>query len=404
MKQKSRWMRRFLAIVLTLVMVIGCGVWDIPVYAKGVKADKTSVVIPAGGSDTVTISYGSGAHSFRYSMSPSGIITANPSFGTDSLSVSIKGIKPGNTELVFTIGSDSVTIKVTVTGNQVKKRTKSQIRSFIKKSKVTTRTTTKYSKRPSTSAPYEAGSLSKATKQSAVKMLNNIRYIAGLNSNVKINESYCKLAQAATLANAANHALSHYPSKPAGMSESLYSLCAKGASSSNLAWGYGNLNSALLDGWMDDGDAGNIDRVGHRRWVLNPSMKKVGFGQTDTFTAMYAFDSGRKGKETNIFWPAQTMPLEYFGDRIPWSVSTGQVLSESKIKVVMTRKSDKHKWTFSSTSKSGYFHVDNAGYGLPGCIIFRPDGISYKDGDVFHIEITGVPNGDIAYDVTFFKL
>ena len=45
-----------------------------------------------------------------------------------------------------------------------------------------------------------------------------------------------------------------------------------GTSSSNLGQGYRNLSTAITDGWIDDGDTSNIDRIGHRRWCLDPRM------------------------------------------------------------------------------------------------------------------------------------
>ena len=168
--------------------------------------------------------------------------------------------------------------------------------------------------------------------------------------------------------------------------------------------GYGSLNQAIVKGWMSDDDSGNIDRVGHRRWILNPEMGKTGFGMVGSYSAMYCFDRSGTGHQMNIFWPAQNMPLEYFADNDPWSVSTGRQLDKSKIKVTLTRIADKKTWTFSSKSnKSGYFNVNNDGYGLEGCIIFRPNNIKYKPKDQFKVKISGLPDGNLEYDVTFFK-
>ena len=65
------------------------------------------------------------------------------------------------------------------------------------------------------SGDYSAGKLSDETLDSAVKMLNCVRYIAGISYNVKVTDSYNSLAQTATLVNYVNNRLSHYPAKPA---------------------------------------------------------------------------------------------------------------------------------------------------------------------------------------------
>src|SRR5438045_1192356 len=78
--------------------------------------------------------------------------------------------------------------------------------------------------------------------------------------------------------------LDHDPRNP-GLPEDQYQLARKAAGSSNLGWfGKGQSDSLALsvDMFMDDSDETNIDRVGHRRWCLNPAMKKVGFGQADS--------------------------------------------------------------------------------------------------------------------------
>ncbi|MCR5792449.1 MAG: CAP domain-containing protein [Lachnospiraceae bacterium] len=342
-----------------------------------------------------------------WSIDSTGIVKAE--FAGDDSSLKLKALSVGTTHITIKISdfanhTFSSKLTVTVTGTKVKKRTKKQIRAFIKKSKVTTKAKVSYKKKPKASYPYKAGELSAKTQKSALKMMNNIRYIAGLDANVKLDSKYTKLAQAASLVNAANNELSHFPGKPSKMSESLYETGYEGAGSSNIAMGFDNLNDALVNGWMSDGDSYNIDRVGHRRWVLNPPLAKVGFGAVNRYMAMYAFDQSGKGTQSMVYWPAQTMPLAYFDNNDPWSVSTGQILDKKKIKVTMTRLSDKKKWTFSAKSKSGYFNVDNANYGQTGCIIFRPKNIKYKSGNKFKVKITGIPTGTVTYTVTFFKL
>ena len=86
-----------------------------------------------------------------------------------------------------------------------------------------------YSTQPSTVAPYKLGALSDKTENDALKMLNWVRFIAGIPSNVTLNKSYSELAQGAALGCAANNKLTHFPAQPSGMSDELYKLCAEGA-------------------------------------------------------------------------------------------------------------------------------------------------------------------------------
>ena len=171
------------------------------------------------------------------------------------------------------------------------------------------------------------------------------------------------------------------------------------------------MNWTIVDSWMEDGDDYNIDRVGHRRWLINPKMKYTGFGAVSgnrgTYSAVYAFDTkNSKAAEYGVAWPAQNMPVEYFGAGFPWSVSMGSTVDISSVKVKLTRESDNKTWNFSSSEADGYFNVNNDGYGQKGCIIFRPDtDEDYEAGDVYNVSITGLGDGkDVSYSVNFFEL
>lgn len=133
------------------------------------------------------------------------------------------------------------------------------------------------------------GKLSGGYLNNAINSLNCMRYIAGLNE-VTLDENYCQLAQAASYVDCALGELTHQPSQPEGVPDDIYEMGLEGASSSNIAMGYGNLARSVVYGYMEDSDSRNIDRVGHRRWCLNPNMEKTGFGQVGSYSAMYAFD------------------------------------------------------------------------------------------------------------------
>lgn len=59
------------------------------------------------------------------------------------------------------------------------------------------------------------------TTDPALGYVNLVRYLVGLSHNVVTTEESNELAQAATVVNAANDVLSHYPTRPAGMSDEL---------------------------------------------------------------------------------------------------------------------------------------------------------------------------------------
>lgn len=288
----------------------------------------------------------------------------------------------------------------------VQTHTKSEICSYINttKEKITTATTYKVSPTLTDLINTSAvGELSDTTNQAALARLNQYRYIAGLDADVTADAVYGQKAQAAAFINALNGGLSHAPAQPAGMSSTLYNLCKAGAGSTNLGAGYGSLPSAV-DGWMSDG---GVDSLGHRRWILNPTMGKTGFGLVKnsaaaygTYTAMYAFDGSRSSSYKNVIWPAQLTPLSYFNASATWSVSTGKSETLNAVTVKVVRQKDNKVWTFTA---SNGLNVNNDGYGQTGCVMFKPDNIgSLADGDIFTVSITGLVDGDLTYQVEFF--
>ncbi len=263
---------------------------------------------------------------------------------------------------------------------------------------------TEYERKPGTKAPYSLGKVSDRTLQNGLNTLNFMRYVAGIPYDVTIKEEYQELAQAGALVNYANGGLSHSPGKPSGMDDSLYSLGYKGAGSSNIGWGYTTLYSAIVNGWMEDGDPSNIDRVGHRRWCLNPTMQQTGFGIVGNYYSMYAFDRTFEPTEYyGVAWPAQNMPYEFFSSYYPWSISMGKTVDASSVQVTLKHNNTGKTWKFSSSSADGDFYVNNDNYGQKGCIIFRPKNIKeYVPGDSFQVTITG-SGLNVSYSVNFFK-
>ena len=287
-----------------------------------------------------------------------------------------------NAVVYYDYGSDSNSS----IGLDVTYHTQKEIIQFVKNHPVCGRTVT-YDEEPSLSVPYKPGKLSDISKRMGINAINIARYIAGLDANVVINDYYEELAQTGALVNAVNNELSHTPDKPANMDQSQYETGFAGTSSSNLGWGYGNLASAVLEGWVND-DGGNRVVVGHRRWVLNPPMGATGFGFVDYYSAMYCFDGSNAARNCIVAWPAQNMPVEIFGESWPWSISIGYYVDPDAVHVTLVRQSDNKKWKFSTSEADGFFNVDNDGYGQTGCIIFEPyDTGWYSSGDHYDVEI-----------------
>ena len=189
-------------------------------------------------------------------------------------------------------------------------------------------------------------------------------------------------------------------SQPENMSKSLYDSGVKGCEKSNIGYMYNNLPYSLL-GWVSDDDSGNFESLGHRRWVLNPTMKNTGFGLVDDYSAMYSFDEKcPENKEKNVAWPCQNMPIEFFNNNFPWSLSTNKVLKK-KVKVTITNKKTNKITKFDKITPNK-FSVDNNLYGQAGCVIFRPN-FKYTEGDSFRVDVD-CTDFSVSYDVNFFNI
>lgn len=269
---------------------------------------------------------------------------------------------------------------------------------------------------PSTAAPYTTGKVKASALQAAADRLNALRRIAGLPA-VTLNLSLCENAQYGAVIQAANGSLDHYPDQPAGMGDSFYQQAKSASASSNLAAGH-TLTGAV-DAFMDDSDASNIATLGHRRWQLNPTLGKVGFGYAvsgrgySRYVAEKVFDRSGAGCDYDfIGWPASgSFPAQLFDGDTAWSVTLNptayQTAVKSALTVTLTRKADGRTWTFSSRGSDGFFNVTSSGYGEGYCVIFRPEGVETYEG-TYTVRIEGLKalNGqgveDFTYQVDFF--
>ena len=138
----------------------------------------------------------------------------------------------------------------------VDKHTVGEIRDYITNSISMMNYLDTYKVTPVIKGKGEAGELSDESKELALAMLNQIRYIAGVNADVQLDEEYERAAQAGATITYMNYPkygigyLDHEPERPDGVDEDLYQLGYTGCSSSNLAAGYLNLSVAIVRGWM----------------------------------------------------------------------------------------------------------------------------------------------------------
>lgn len=264
-------------------------------------------------------------------------------------------------------------------------------------------------------AGFEAGKLSPVVQTAYIRRVQQYRYICQLPyEDLQADDGLANLAQHAALVCDKLGALSHKPPKPKDMPDAVHKICFKGASESNLFMGITD-PARCVDGWMDDSDKSNIDRVGHRRWIINPAMLKTGFGAVGRAAAMHSFDVSRKNTPAwdTVAYPCKGfMPVEFFGPQHAWSLSLNRSkfkINPGQIKVTVTPADEQGKAS-GEPLKIDYFNVDVGGYGSGPCIIFKPAKFELKEA-AYRVTVDGLgppaPAGKAAglsYLVHFAKL
>jgi len=288
-----------------------------------------------------------------------------------------------------------------------------------------------FEEEPSVVSPYAAGKLSKEYLENGLAWTNYMRRIANLPP-VQLDDTYNEDAQHGAVVMAANNLMSHYPSQPTDMEDAFYERAYNATSSSNIYnCGCTDLEVVLRNSvfaFMNDEDASNHDHVGHRRWILNPRLKYIGFGlarsQFDhNYVAMKVFDkSGPDIDYDYVAWPAAgNFPNVLMTNKVPWSITLNpdryQIPVLSQLTIVLTRKSDGMAYTFTKLTgvpgdpANAFLTVDTNGYGCArNAIIFNPgsSNIGLYDG-VYTVDVSGIYTIDgspaeLHYEVDFFDV
>lgn len=305
----------------------------------------------------------------------------------------------------------------------VETRSIDEIKQFYREHPFSTTSETVYEVLPDKARCIE-GTLSQETIQNGLNALNFIRYVAGVPADVTIDETYQSHAQKGTLLLSRAGALTHTPEKTDDMPLAFYNAGYDGTSNSNISQSNTAINLAnhIVYSWMEDPGQKNLEHVGHRRWCLDPTLEKTGFGVynyqragENCYGAMYVISPRRTASEIDyIPWPAQTMPYEYCQG--PWSVSLNPdkydlARCADSVSVTMYSKATQATYVLDRKDKDKngrYFNVSLTSYGRGPAIVFTP-GVPFSPNDEVQVTISGLrqQNGassEIAYSVKFFEL
>lgn len=246
----------------------------------------------------------------------------------------------------------------------------------------------------------------------ATALLNAYRYLCGLAWDVQSDAGLEDVSLAGARLCEAIGRLEHTPANPGWLEED-YKKGYRGTSQGNLFSGGGGA-VASVHAYMNDSGGTTLQVLGHRRWCLNPSMQRTGFGTSGSYSCMHAFDGSRKKvpEWEMVAYPAPGyFPSGYFGNMHAWSVTLNpeefrppEALEEGQIKVCRVHDSGKPGKQMDLV----YAGVDQTGYGVANCIIFLPRDVDVGHGERYRVEIEGIKKKSgksvtLSYEVEFMR-
>ncbi len=243
-------------------------------------------------------------------------------------------------------------------------------------------------------------------RMAALRRLQAYRALCGLPyKEMRLEKRWNELCDAAAEVCRRLGGISHTPDRPKDTSDELYKDGQLGAKNSNLASGGGMVRS--VDMYMDDSDQSNIDRVGHRRWCLNPAMKVTGFGEAGGYSAMWSMDGSGKGSrdlKAVMYPPPGYVPVEMFGGPYAWSLAPlGKALPKEDEITIEIQPLGRFYLPEGEPLQIDFKHVDKGGYGAGPCLIFRPAGLRVEQGASYRCRVSfdGGKSAAFEYIVEF---
>lgn len=233
----------------------------------------------------------------------------------------------------------------------------------------------------------------------AMRTLMGYRFLCDVPwRDIELDEAMNRQAAAAARICQRIGRLSHSPPNP-GLPDDEYQFAYTGCQRSNLS--VGSTVPGSVDMYMDDSDPDNIDELGHRRWCLNPWMRKAGFGGAGDFAAMWAHDRSRdKVEEFDFiaFPPRGFIPATHFKPGYAWHLSLHprkyRAPKAENVQVRIHPLPDGavklHEAADAPPLSLNYANVDHGGYGIANAIIFRPTQVEVSPGRRYWVVIRGL--------------
>ncbi len=239
------------------------------------------------------------------------------------------------------------------------------------------------------------GEVSNIAQEDALHIANTARFASGITNELALGSEQVQFAQAATMVNRLNLAVSHNPELPAGLESdsAIYVNGLYGAENSNLAASF-NILDSVVEYLKDDLGSENQLEVGHRRWILNPQESLVGFGQTDEFNAMFVNNNDYAGENANTVYayPGETAISEFHSAESSLSLMFGENfdLTNATVEVKDLTTGEVNTAANIDESFKGNTKALTFGYGM-----------NYEAGTKLEVKVSGVTKDGQEYPIEY---
>jgi hypothetical protein len=246
---------------------------------------------------------------------------------------------------------------------------------------------------PKLTPPFEAGAVSPESQNEAVKYIQLYRLLSNLPTQMSIDPVLADHAQhGAVLLHDIDH-LEHKAPKPDNMDADFYKSAYAGTSTGNCAEGAADLFGEI-DMYMDDSDSSNVERVGHRQWILTPGLQKTGFGWAGRYSVLSVFDgAAHPNNFVYIAYPGEGYyPHFMLADDAAWSlsISTAKAKLDKKNLSIRVTAVDEH-FGVTESAEAEIVAIPQNPTGTWPCVIFRP-GLKQKGIGKYVVQVTGITN------------
>lgn len=233
------------------------------------------------------------------------------------------------------------------------------------------------------------GTLTQKAKDRALAGMNRIRALHGL-APVRYSYLYDQSVQEAALIQATNDYVGHHPHSSARCYTTAGAEASESSNLSRSGWsGRGRDQDPVEEmiGWTHDAHSTSpVAGAGHRRWMLNPFVTYLSYGQVYGHAVQKVFDFDHEPAAAPLItvdyvaFPYETYPALFMEDDPPWSFSVVENKTDrwknkhpyfQLATVTVTRLSDGTRLRISDV------YTDTKGRGVPNFLSWQVAGWEY---------------------------